>query len=234
MIYHLRLLTVLPRGKFAFPLAGVLLLALVSGAHAGHDLYLTWVGIVDNLEGDGGLHGPSGSFHLDVYSNDGRHLAHHHLGKGILDGDELHLDIRLGTLGLDGDYLRVVIWESDPMAAGTFGKFVPLHKIGKALNIGTDWSGALGRKHDIGVDAWINSEGLYSSRDPAADDALSNVRASRAAWVERVWPDSDLRGISRIFFRVEARPSTFDLNDGFLLDEDDAVLADPDDVVPGP
>ena len=174
------------------PLFLVCCFALCPVPAMASDLFLKWIGFVDNMEGDNPPHGPSGSFHLDIYDENGSRTRRYHLGKGVHDGDELAFEnLYLGT-----GRVIIRIWESDTMNPWP-----------GVLPLGTsDWGGLFGRKHDVGVYDWVSSGGIWWTTRRARPDAIENVRESQPSWLHRVWNKPVADGIPTLFFEIEAKP----------------------------
>jgi hypothetical protein len=89
----------------------IILLQVGKASAQGGALYLTWVGVIDNGEGDG-THGPLGNLHLKVYKFGHQRL--HTILEGpssreYLDGDQIWYHVFLGF-----GPVYIEIYESDP------------------------------------------------------------------------------------------------------------------------
>lgn len=154
-----------------------------SQSYSDAHFYLDWIGVVDNGEGSGGVHGPLGNLHVTVYNARGQETQSFILGgptKGEFDdGDQAYYDnVYLGTVGPYNSAIRVKIWESDP--GGSF----------------------LGRKHDVLFDYWISNYGTYYSQYAAATDAVHRARRRGGdSWARSVWNGGIRQGIPKVFVK---------------------------------
>lgn len=160
--------------------------ALVLAGRLSQKLYITWVGVIDNGEGDDWPHGPYGSLHVLVY-RDGvpcgdigslpPSTTHTYLpgpSRGEwLDGDAKTFSLPIYTWRPGERYVQVIVYESDP------GPF---------------------RDHDelfcmvidrLGTNSRVITKGDLS-KNPAHPDAIRNclkrMRQGGAKWISRVHP----------------------------------------------
>jgi hypothetical protein len=162
------------------------------------NLYLTWVGVVDNGEGNGGIHSAEGNLHMQIYNDQGKEMEHTILTgpskNEFLDGDEASYFKYLGPL-FNGRPIRVKIWESD--GAGIPGTGIDFGRFGMWLT---------GRQHDLLFDAWITAPALWQSGSAAARDAINNaINRGANEWAMNVWNGGVRPGIPKMFVRIESR-----------------------------
>lgn len=152
-----------------------------------NDLYITWIGVIDNGEGDKWPHGPYGNLHLQLYDCDGREVDHFVLEgpskKEFRDGDEAFYCIKINS-GSCVNYIK--IWESDTNKWG-----------------GINWKAIARRKHDVLFSGVPNSPGIWESGRPAKDDAVRNVqRRGNIRWIDNV-SGNIRRGMPSLYVRVD-------------------------------
>jgi len=136
----------------------------IAGSFVSNTLYIDWIGVIDNGEGDDWPHGPLGSLHATIWNSSGRKVAsfviHGPTSGEWLDGDAASYDgIEIGEVGLlpGMNGVRLQIWESDP----------------------GPW-----RSDDVLFDKWIGGGGMYVSNLAAHNDAVRNALNRGAAyWV---------------------------------------------------
>jgi hypothetical protein len=154
----------------------------VAESHAQYTpLYLDWIGVIDNGEGDG-MHGPHGNLHIDTWNAVGAKVVDNEVligpsSREFLDGDQARYGLLIGMIGAGNLAVRVKIWESDP------GPF---------------------REHEVLFDQWIAGPGLYYSGYAAPADAVRNARRRGAnAWVSDLWRGGVQSGIPKMFVKIE-------------------------------
>jgi len=170
--------------RLARGVALILFLATLAPRPAeSQHLYLEWIGVIDNGEGDG-VHGPHGNLHLTTYTGWGKKLDAIIIGgpsrREFLDGDQaFYSDVYLGTLGAHGSSVIIKIYESDP---------------------------GPGRDDDLLFYSHIAGPGTYNSHWAAMPDAVRNAAARGAAqWLAPFWPGGVQYGMPMCFIRVVAR-----------------------------
>ena len=171
---------------FRFVLLGLpFFISIFSSPINAQDLYLTWVGVVDNGEGDDWPHGPLGNLHLVLYNAQGKEYSHTILtgpsNNEFKDGDQASYSAYLGW-GTYSQPIFVKIYESDP---------------------GGKW---LGRSHDVLFEAWVTKPGLWYSGLAAPADARRNaIRRGANNWAREVWNGGIRSGIPKIFLEIVAQ-----------------------------
>lgn len=151
--------------------------------------YLTWVGVIDNGEGDKWPHGPLGNLHIQLYDCAGKEVSHRVLtgpsDREFLDGDQANYCLYIGNPECV-NYVR--IWESD---GNTWG--------------GIDWKkvGFSNRKHDLLFEGVPAQAGIWYSSQAANQDARINaIRRGANSWVENVWTGGIREGVPKIFLEI--------------------------------
>lgn len=154
--------------------------------------YLTWVGVIDNAEGDDWPHGPEGNLHIQLYDKKGKEISHKILTgpskNEFLDGDQ-----QGGyCLYLGSSYIyKIKIWESDD------DKFKGVEFPGPS-----SW---YGRKHDIMFEGIPKSAGFYYSQKAAKSDAIRNAKKRGASkWLKAkgLWNGTVSSGIPQMFIEI--------------------------------
>lgn len=168
--------------KITFFALLVLLLADVSllSAQYVRNYYITWIGVIDNGEGDDWPHGPLGNLHLQLYDCNGREISHTIIegpsNDEWLDGDQGNYCIYIGNPNC---VYYVKIWESDG------GSIYP------------------GRADDMLYEGCPNSPGLWYSGYRANNDACINaIRRGANSWVKEVWDSGITSGVPAVFIKV--------------------------------
>jgi hypothetical protein len=168
--------------KLAIVGLSLLMFGLSTGSASAQALYLTWVGVVDNGEGDG-MHGPHGNLHVTLHNARGKKYESFIIEgpsrREFLDGDQAWYNIFLGYLSPGNPAIYVKIWESDP------GPF---------------------RGHDTLFEGWVSVQGVFRSGYAAPKDARRNaVRRGANRWVRDVWGGDIRPGVPKMFARFELR-----------------------------
>lgn len=172
-----------------------------SQTYSARDLYIRWVGVVDNGEGapprfkwDPFRHGHKGNLHLNLYSRGRKVEIFDHTKKKyvsdivirgpsedeFIDGDQKCLDrfVYIGRIS-PRQTIRVYIWESDPGGA------------------------ILGRGHDVLFDREIDGPGIWRSKIRADKKARKIARRRRAdRWIQKVWSPGLKKGIPAMFVEI--------------------------------
>jgi hypothetical protein len=160
-------------------------------------LTITWVGVIDNGEGDSWPHGPKGSLHILIYSTNlgcpGKQKSYSNYIRevylpGPTEGEWLDGDTQTYNLGLynwtsENDCIVVFVYESDP--------------------------GRIGRAHDplfCGTICRNNPPNTYYSDGyPANQDAINNCIKRGISWHRNHWISGLTGGIPSMFIRFETR-----------------------------
>ncbi|NEO99760.1 MAG: hypothetical protein F6K58_13990 [Symploca sp. SIO2E9] len=176
-------------------------------------LVVNWSGVIDNGEGDGGLHGPLGSLHILVYDANKpcpgssrkysgflRHIYLSGPSEGEWnDGDQRRFaSLEIFRWRYASDAVKVFVYESDPS----------LTRLSK-------------RKHDPLFCRTINRKDTPSiSRRPRTiwmspyrsnDDAIRNAQARRISWPFQNGWRGDWSGIPQMFLELNTvdKPGTY-------------------------
>jgi len=168
-----------------FMIVMVLFSPVMLRAQWSQKLYIKWVGVIDNGEGNDWPHGPLGNLHVQLYDWRGKEYDHFILTgpskKEFRDGDQAWYSIYIGSI-MKNRPLYLKIWESDP---------------------GGRW---LGRKNDVLFQAWITNPGLWYSGKAAPRDARNNaIRRGANNWAKKVWRGGIRPGIPKMFIKIESR-----------------------------
>jgi hypothetical protein len=145
--------------------------------------YITWIGVIDNGEGDDWPHGPYGNLHIQLYNCQEKEVSHTIItgpsNNEWLDGDNGYYCIYAGNRYCN---YYVKIWESDG---------------------GSTWQSAFGRKDDMLYEGWINNSGIWYSGYAAHDDARRNaINRGANSWVYNVWSNGIVPGVPAMFIEV--------------------------------
>ena len=148
----------------------------------GRSLFIEWVGVVDNGEGDG-EHGPLGSLHIDLYNSAGQKFESFILqgpSRGEwLDGDQESYWVYIGNVWPQNPAIRIRISESDP--------------------------GPL-RDDDVVFDGWATHAGvMYSAYAAHGDARLNALRRGANSWAANVWQGGIQGGIPMAFVGIAER-----------------------------
>jgi hypothetical protein len=150
---------------------------------AQSNFYITWIGVIDNGEGDDWPHGPYGNLHLQLYDCNGNEVSHTIIEgpskKEWLDGDQGYYRIYIGNINC---IYFVNIWESDKGS--------------------TMWM--FGRKDDVLYQGVPDSPGIWYSGTAANADARRNaINRGANSWVKPIWNGGIQSGVPKVFIRVE-------------------------------